>query len=259
MSQAFIPPLDTLLESEKRRFSQQKLSHELRVPVATFRTLLTKMQDECREKEFHFQYPHFKEGAIYTDLMIRLLKELDIARFGPSHIPLRIQATNVKTEVVVPAMRFTIPLLRERRFFASQIEYLGFDRFPKLDIDPALLTQVVFNLLDNAIKYYEGVSADFRCRIEGQITDDFFEIIGADNGPGIDEPQAETLFQYGRRGANRRANVFGEGLGLWISRAIARRHGGKLIIRKFRDWTTFVFQLPKSVASKSKGYHGYVS
>lgn len=265
MSQAFIPPLETLQESARRQFSLQKLCHEIRVPAAAFRALVHRMQDECREAGFRFKHPHFKEADIYADLMSRLLKELDVARYGPSQIPLRFALTDIERQVIIPAKRFTIPLLRQRRLFTWQLDHLGFERFPKLKVDPALVTQVVFNLLDNAIKYYEGDLQRFRCEIRGGVTSKHYEIMVCDNGPGIDESLLtmenveyvkedksvevdfiERLFKYGVRGGDVKPSQYGEGLGMWISRAIAKRHGGDLRIRKpDQKWSTcFVLQLP---------------
>ncbi len=256
MGQAFVQPLETLLAAAKRNFSQQKITHELRVPVSAFREILSRMKRECEDQDFRFRHDHFKEGAIYVDLMKRLVQEMDLARHGPSEIPLRNSATNMQAEVVLPALRFTQLLLRERRMATWQFETSGFERFPKLMIDPALITQVVFNLLDNAIKHFDGTPRDFRCKVDGRITAEYFEICVSDNGPGIRREELEHIFSYGGRGSNIRANAFGEGLGLWISAAVAKRHRGTLEVRSLAGPTEIVLRLPRSVQYQRRSISG---
>jgi signal transduction histidine kinase len=248
MDQAFAPPLETLLATKQRDVALQKLAHELRVPVVAFRAVLERMESEYVEQtDFRFRYPHFRELANYSDLMQRLVKELDLVRVGLSEVTIVLQPTNVLAEIVAPTVRFIAPLLKRRRFTPLQLKVEGFGDWPLYVLDPATLTQVLFNLLENAIKYFPRarLPAEFDCTISGQISAGAIEIRVADNGDGVPEIDRERIFEFQYRSAGAdQADVSGNGIGLWISRAIARRHGGELRLEKARDKTTFLLRLP---------------
>ena len=246
MLQAFSPALATIQSNELQRFAMQKLSHELRVPVQTFQAILEGMETECRENQFEFKYPHFREAGIYCDLMRRLMREMDLVRFGPSQIPLNCNPIKLWQDIVMPLRRFITPLLRKYRFRRSQIIETGFEFAPMVDVDPGLLNQILFILVDNACKYYVGDSKQFYCQLRGKSTESgSFEIHVLDNGPGITEADAEKLFDYGWRGISPRPEVTGEGIGLWIAKAVAKRHGGDLKLASRHKPTKFVLQIPK--------------
>lgn len=250
MEQAFGPPLETLLASEQREVSLKQLAHEVKVPVVAFRAVLERMQREYDQSTFRFQHSYFREANIYLDLMNRLVKELDIVRLGPSEVPLVLQETNLLADVINPDRRFIQPILRARKMLLQQLVHSGFESLPRLRVDAALITQVIFNLLENAIKYFprDRPASEFKCSIHAEIAERCVEICVSDNGLGIVESDRERLFEFGIRGINaEQFDVQGGGLGLWISRAIARRHGGDLELRSLGRPTEFVLSLPLSL------------
>jgi two-component system sensor histidine kinase TctE len=83
-----------------------------------------------------------------------------------------------------------------------------------------LLTALVANLVDNAIRYtHEGGSVTARCRREGEEV--VLDVI--DDGPGIPPEMRAHVFERFYRGMT---NVDGTGLGLSIVQRIAQSHGG---------------------------------
>lgn len=107
--------------------------------------------------------------------------------------------------------------------------------------DPRRITQIVQNLVDNAVRYSpEG----------GPITVSIAQEDGsavvrvADRGVGIPEDERAQLFQRFFR-TSRTRGLGGTGLGLFISRSIAEAHGGHLELeRSGPDGTTFALTLP---------------
>ena len=85
-------------------------------------------------------------------------------------IPLNPQSTYILRQIIAPAVRFVRPLLGKAGFDKNTIVYSGLDKFPNVHVDCGLMTQVVFNLLDNAIKYYQGDPAHFSIEIEGSVS-----------------------------------------------------------------------------------------
>ena len=108
------------------------------------------------------------------------------------------------------------------------------------------LRTAVFNLLDNAIKY-SGENVDVRVRLE---TPDEKRVVLSvqDQGVGISPDDVKLIFRRFYRVSNRSlAHVKGTGLGLFIVKAIAQKHGGKVFAESEGEGqgTTVTLQLPR--------------
>jgi signal transduction histidine kinase len=114
--------------------------------------------------------------------------------------------------------------------------------------NPEKLAQVVINLVSNAIKY--NTSADPTVRVSSAAGDGRYEIRVADNGPGIAPGDRDRIFTKFTRGKTARHG--GAGLGLAISRHIAERLGGELLlVREGGPGAEFVLRLPVQAAAAS--------
>jgi len=255
IGRSFSPQLAVVQADQLRVESLNRLAHELRVPVVAFRAALERVHKECKTNGYTFQFDHFEEMEIYADVMNRLLKELDLMRRGTHSIPLAPQKTYLLRKIIAPAVRFVRPLLIKAGYDINKsakdlIYYTGLDKIPDLYVDPGLMTQVVFNLLDNAIKYYQGDPADFNMMIEGKNSPQGYELLFRDYGIGIEPGEEQLIFEQGVRGRNaHQCNVRGDGIGLWLARAIVRRHGGDLFVENNRRPTDFVLRLPHTLAN----------
>jgi two-component system OmpR family sensor kinase len=95
-----------------------------------------------------------------------------------------------------------------------------------VDGDPLALKRLVANLVDNALKY--GASAHARVFTEG----DMAVIEVDDDGPGMPDSEIERVFEPFRRlESSRSRETGGIGLGLAVVRAVARSHGGDVVLR----------------------------
>lgn len=110
------------------------------------------------------------------------------------------------------------------------------------------------NIIQNALKYSPPASAiDLRC----QVIENVFSVDVSNSGSPIPESERSTLFERYFRGAHS-SRIPGSGLGLHISRAIARQHGGDVVlISSDMESTTFRLSLPlkihRSGAASSPG------
>jgi heavy metal sensor kinase len=115
--------------------------------------------------------------------------------------------------------------------------------------DAAHLRRVALALLDNATRYnYAG--GKVRCTLDAR--DGSAELRVGNTGPGIPEASRGQLFQRFFRVDPARARG-GHGLGLSLSREIARAHGGSLELDRSApdDWTEFVVTLPRVAMSET--------
>lgn len=122
------------------------------------------------------------------------------------------------------------------------------DKLPPLECDPYLISQVLTNLLSNAIRYVEDKIVVKSSAVKGADgTLQFIETSVANDGPGIPSESLDKLFekfvQLDR--ANRKTPYKGTGLGLAICKEIIERHKGKIWAESSKErGVEFHFTLP---------------
>lgn len=208
------------LERTKNNF-MMVISHELRNPLqlilGLLQTLPQKLGPGCREAAMN--------GLNLIGAQVRHLNSLagEILtgyRIDSGRLPVDLSPINI-VEVVRQAMA---PYLEDRTHVwigpntdAEEITLMG---------DRIRLSQVICNLLSNAMKYTpEGKSIEVRLRHD----DSNAAICVLDEGRGIPDDELERVFEGFYRSRTVSDWVSGSiGLGLYISRATARAHGGDL-------------------------------
>ena len=121
---------------------------------------------------------------------------------------------------------------------------------PKIAADRNSISEVMSNLIDNAVKYSnDGGLVSVTTKLNG----DFVEFIVKDRGIGMPENVVSNLFQKFYRSHRSRETVAGTGIGLYISKAIVESHGGNIsVISEEGTGSTFTVSLPTydSIAEK---------
>lgn len=117
-------------------------------------------------------------------------------------------------------------------------------------VDPTRLKQILFNLTNNAVKFTESGQISFRISHEQNKL--HFEI--EDTGIGMDAQQIHCVFEPFEQGDSATTRQFGgSGLGLSISRHLARIMGGEIVVRSHKGrGSVFTLTLPVEIASHSK-------
>lgn len=178
------------------------IGHDLKTPLAALRVRIESVDDdEEREKM-----------ASTIDEMVTILDDiLTLARLGKSGEPLQSVDIGAIVETVVSDFA-------QASFETSELRVVA-------HIRPVLIRRALRNLIGNAIAY--GKHAALAVREEDGMI--FVDI--DDDGPGIDPAMAESMFEpFMRAERSRSRSTGGSGLGLTISRAIARAHGGDVTL-----------------------------
>lgn len=114
---------------------------------------------------------------------------------------------------------------------------------PSVYGDPENISQVLVNLIANAMKYSQPKS---KIQVTVESTGDFVRVAVKDEGMGIAEQDLDRIFERYFRAEDAQAkHIRGTGLGLSISKEIVLAHGGELTVRsKLGVGSTFAFTLP---------------
>ncbi len=195
------------------------VSHDLRTPLVSITgALSTLMEDDGILRDSRSRI--LLETALgEAERLNRFVgKLLDITRIEAGAITLNAEPCEVQELVGC-----TLPLLKER-IGKRKITVSLSDKIPLVDIDLVLMTQVLFNLLENALKYTpseSGITISARSDASRLI----LEV--TDSGPGIPDKDLSRIFdKFYRIPATE--GVGGTGLGLSICRGIVEAHGGKI-------------------------------
>jgi signal transduction histidine kinase len=130
-----------------------------------------------------------------------------------------VQPRTIELSEFLEDLRRDLPLFGERDFQLQAVD-------GTLEADPDRLTQVLRNLVRNAVAHTQPGD---RVSVAARAHDSRLEITVSDTGPGIPPDQLEHVFERFRRlDGGRSRDTGGSGLGLAIARAIVEAHGGTI-------------------------------
>ena len=234
----------TFLVREIRRNAQHDafinaVTHELKTPVASIRLYLETLQsrpvDEPRRQEF------YRTMLDDSDRLLGTIEQiLRTGHIGQSKRALRVSALDFG-RIVEEC------LARARRLYHVPEEALSYLPGSPVTIqgDEDEVRAAVSNLIDNAVKY---AGKDARVEVETKNVDGRYVAVRVkDNGPGIPQSELKQVFKrFYRVPGPLAARVKGTGLGLFIVRSVAKRHGGRVWAESEGpgQGSTFVLQLP---------------
>lgn len=222
------------------------MSHEIRTPLAAvlgYSDLLTKGQlTEAERQEFSNSIQ--RNG----DLLLRLIDDiLDFSRIEANR--LELENINFDFNDLLEEVHNTLRFKSEEKGIT-----LKFD-IPKIPVqhfgDPTRIKQALLNIVGNALKFTDkGVVAvnmqieERPCPGEAGPKCDLLTFTIEDDGVGMDECQIRNLFQpFGQGDASMKRKFGGSGLGLVISKQIARAYNGELRVIRSEPNSGSVFQL----------------
>jgi signal transduction histidine kinase len=211
-------------------------SHDLQEPLRTITSftqlLANRYRGKLDEDADEFIGYIVSSSRRMTDLINGLLALVRLRKSGQSATPIAFE------ELLEEAKASLQAAIRESR---AEIQN---GPLPALIVDRVQFSQLLQNLISNAIKYRRDERPLVRVEAKQDSSDWIFSI--SDNGQGFDQQYAERIFALFQRLHSR--EVEGTGMGLSISRKIVERHGGRIWAESTPGvGSTFHFSLPVSL------------
>jgi signal transduction histidine kinase len=211
------------------------VSHDLQEPlrmVANFTQLLQKRYQDKLDDEANEFINFAVDGATRMQGLINDL--LTFSRIGTKGISFSPTDMNIILEnVLANIQQSTIEAKAE----------ITKDPLPVIIADGTQMTQILQNLISNAIKF-RGKSS-ISIHVSGESLLDKWVFSVKDNGIGIDPKHFERIFVIFQR-LHKRDEYEGTGIGLAVCKRIIHRHGGKIWVEsELGKGSTFYFSIPK--------------
>ncbi len=235
----------TFVAREEERLNRLKsdfiatVSHELKTPLSLIRMfgeMLATDRVPTVEKRHQYLDIIVRESERLTALIDNVLDFARLERGGTSY---EFAPGDLGGVVFRGVEMFRYRVVKERPRLVTEIA----DGLPRARLDERALHLLLFNLLDNALKYAgdsDEVVVRVRC-IDRHLTLDV-----EDRGPGIDPEDARRVFERFFRGRSAHSSgARGSGIGLAIVRHIAQAHGGDAtVLPTPGGGTTFRVRIP---------------
>src|SRR5258708_7796187 len=215
------------------------VSHDLRSPLTYMHGYATMMPmvGTLNEKQQGFADKIIAGIAQMTDLVDKIL---DASRLDPEgNYELNREACDVAK--VVSDIASTHQQPAERKNLTLRVEMA--DGLPILNLDDMMLRRALNNLVDNAIKYTPEMG---EIVVGAALQDNNLVLTVRDTGLGISEENMTHLFERFRRVRRREhQTIKGNGLGLFIVKSVAQKHGGDAWVEsKEGEGSMFAIRIP---------------
>jgi signal transduction histidine kinase len=210
------------LESLERAKSSFLLlaSHELRTPLTVLNGYVSMLADASQSPEHVVEIVPILQQAV--DRMNVLVDQLmDATRVADSKLQLERRAVDLRTTVESVVNRI-VPRWHREVDFELKLP----DAAVPVLADELRIETAVENLVDNAFKY--SVPGD-RVHCDLSVENGVARLVVRDDGIGMSQDEVAGLFRrFGRMVNAQNSHIGGTGLGLYLSREIARLHGGEI-------------------------------
>lgn len=226
------------IEEESQRSFVANVSHELKTPMTTISGFIDGILDGTIPPEQQKSY------LTTVSNEVKRLSRMVVAMLNLSKIEAgKVNLTRIKYDV--SAQIFETLLLFEKKIEEKNIDIVGFEDIGNVTInaDKDLIKQVIFNLIDNAVKFTpeNGTITVFAKNEDGKTT-----VQIKNSGKGVPNEEISRLFErFYKTDKSRSYDVKGVGLGLYIVKTVVNMHDGEIAASSVEnEYTQFTFEIP---------------
>ena len=238
---AFNNMVDSLSISERtRRSFIANVSHELKTPMTTIAGFIDGILDGTipPEKQTHY----LKIVSQEVKRLSRLVRTmLDLSRIDNGELKLNVSRFDLTETVLTTMLSFEKPIEDKH------IDVRGLEDVQSIyvDGDPDMIHQVVYNLVENAVKF-TNEGGYIQLSLEDQA--DRTTVTIKNSGEGVSpEEITPILDRFYKTDKSRSKDKTGMGLGLYIVRTIVKLHGGEITASSVQgEYCQFSFWLPRN-------------
>ncbi len=226
------------LENSRRSFVAN-VSHEFKTPMTTIGGFINGILDGTIPPEKQNYYLEIVSSEI-NRLSKMVTMMLNISKIETGNANLTFEQFDISQKIVTTFLGF------EQLVSKKNIDVQGFEDLPQATVraDAAMIDQVIYNLVDNAVKFTnEGGKIIINAATDKKYT--YFSV--TNSGKGIPEKDIGKVFErFYKVDESRSTDVKSTGLGLFLVKSIVDLHGGAITVESEPDnFTRFMVKLPK--------------
>ncbi|MBN2075980.1 MAG: HAMP domain-containing protein [Dehalococcoidales bacterium] len=221
---------------ELRKNMVADIAHELRNPLANIKGYLEAAHDGLIQTNQDTIRKLDEEATLLTRL-VDDLQELSLAEAG--ELKLEREPGEIGKIIETTAQMMQTKALQKE----VNLEFTSADNLPEITIDVHRISQVLHNLIENAIT---ATPSGGTISISAQQVDEYIEVSVIDNGEGIPADDLDNIFERLYRIDKSRARATGgSGLGLTIAKRLVEAHGGQIKVESEQGkGSNFSFTVP---------------
>ncbi len=234
------------LESSRRSFVAN-VSHELKTPMTTIGGFIDGMLDGTIPAEKHEEYLKIVSDEVKR--LSRLVTSmLNLSKIEAGELELKPREFDLSSLMIDCTLTF------EQAIEKKEITVEGFENMGNVNVfaDRDMLYQVVYNLVDNAVKFTNhGGTISF---FAGETADEKIGFAVQNTGDGISSEEIGKIFErFYKVDKSRSYDVKSAGLGLYLCKTIVEMHKGEIFAESTEgQFTRFTVMLPKQSKEKDK-------
>lgn len=236
----------SILEASRRSFVAN-VSHELKTPMTTIGGFIDGMLDGTIPEEKHQEYLKIVSDEVKR--LTRLVTSmLNLSKIEAGELEIKPATFDISHSLINCMLTF------EQEIERKNITVEGFDKMTPtiLCADRDMIYQVIYNLVDNAVKFtnengvisvYAGENKDGKIYVSIQNT-----------GEGIAQEEIGRIFErFYKVDKSRSYDIKSSGLGLYLCKTIIEMHKGKIFAESEKgQFTRFTFLLNKNLDNNTK-------
>lgn len=243
--------LTIILTFRQKKLSEMKndfinnMTHEFKTPISSISLAAQMLNDQSvRKSPTMLQQISTVINDETKRLRFQVEKVLQMSMFDKQKATMKLEEVDANTLIYNVVNTFKLKVEKYGGRITASLDALN----AILRVDEMHFTNVIFNLLDNAVKYrHEDRPLNLKVSTR-DLSEDRLEITVEDNGIGIRKDDVKKIFEkFYRVSTGNRHDVKGFGLGLAYVHKIVKEFGGTITVEsEFNEGTKFIIILPLS-------------